>query len=88
MRLIRAQSRSSGSSSLWLWSQFTRSGLRPEEAFLLLQPGLGYGGILLVGITVLGSCPTDLETREGLFPAEEPTGQLGLPSPPPPPPGS
>lgn len=62
MRLIRAQSRSSGSSPLWLWSQFPRCGLRPEEAFLLLQPGLGYGGILLVGVTVLGSCPTDLET--------------------------
>lgn len=84
MHLIKAQSRSSGLSSLWLWSQFTRCGLHPKEGFLLLQPGLDYGGILLVGVTVLGSWPTDLETQEGLFPAEEPTGQLGLPSPPPP----
>lgn len=88
MHLIKAQSRSSGSSSLWLWRQLTCCGLHPEEGFLLLQPGLGYGGTLLVGLTVLGSCPTNLETREGLFPAEEPTGQLGLPRPPPPSPGS
>lgn len=56
----------------------------PRRGFYFYSLGLDYGGILLVGVTVLGSWPTDLETQEGLFPAEEPTGRLGLPSPPPP----
>ena len=56
----------------------------PRRGFYFYSLGLDYGGILLVGVTVLGYWPTDLETQEGLFPAEEPTGRLGLPSPPPP----